>query len=750
MASEAVSAATAASVNGQAAGATQASASTTEVWSSLLQSVSSSKHVPIKNILILGDPHSGKTTLIEQLKTAAGLSNNSQDALTNGKDGSGHDAASTTTNGGVAAPVNNANNATVMVEMGTSTTEDHLHKTNDLALSYSYWNVEDEENEDTIARLGLYQLAGSHKSYHSLLKYSLNADSIADTAVLIVLDWSKPWSFMETLQRWSVILERAVDQVCQEGAAGAGSWSKGKAIVDDLREKLTRYLQEYTEPQSHSTLGGSTVFSDSQTFGSNDAVLLPLTEGSLTTNTGVPIIVVCTKSDQINHIEREMAYKEETFDYIQQSLRTICLKYGASLFYTSIHYPHTFANLRQYLLHRLLTPSSLSNAPQTPSSFPFKKRAQVVERDQVMVPAGWDSFGKIKVLRSGFDCEGLVQGWDLNLDPKTAADAANNSAEPAMGARQVYEEVIVNPQLSHAPATVQPLITAEDDQVFLERFYETLQRANERSSTGGMSGGMGAGMLGGGSMGEAPPVVGPLGSGYTSMLNSHQYAASPPPGTVGGARLPGAGAGGISSTGASMSGVNGYDVDDVDARIKRLTAKQPSKKLSSNLLGPALTGPGLGGSGNDMSGGGNGGAGYSQMALNMRMLMTGGAAGAVSPPMGSASTFGSMAGGSGLGSNSNGGGSPNHMASLLSRPPPPMSSNTVGGATATTLQAGQTEAISQFFQSLMNRKPAMTPSLVPTAGGSAPGLPPSAALSAAAPAASNPAPSAVNSENKAE
>jgi dynein light intermediate chain 1 len=130
---------------------------------------------------------------------------------------------------------------------------------------------------------------------------------------------------------------------------------------------VARFLQEYTEPQPHPSVG-SAIFSESQTFnlGSTDAqsVLLPLTEGCLTNNTGVPIVIVCTKvqgnesplvdntffgstrevmfqstnasyvfafvntlqSDHINSLEREQDYQEETFDYIQQSLRTICLK----------------------------------------------------------------------------------------------------------------------------------------------------------------------------------------------------------------------------------------------------------------------------------------------------------------------------------------------------------------------------------------------------------------------------------------
>lgn len=67
-----------------------------------------------------------------------------------------------------------------------------------------------------------------------------------------------------------------------------------------LSYTVGRYLQEYVEPQpAH---GASATFSESQTFslGSTDpqSVLLPLTEGCLTDNTGVPIIIVCTKVKQ--------------------------------------------------------------------------------------------------------------------------------------------------------------------------------------------------------------------------------------------------------------------------------------------------------------------------------------------------------------------------------------------------------------------------------------------------------------------
>ncbi|KAF9927884.1 hypothetical protein FBU30_002806 [Linnemannia zychae] len=646
----------------------------TEVWSSLLKSVASSRLVPAKDVIILGDPHSGKSTLIELLKTA--LPEPSESGA-NGVDGSGSGTVNGHHPGGPNGVANSGNgSAPVMVEMGTGTSEDNMfagQKKNDLALSYSFWNVEDDENEETVARLGIYQVAGSHKSYHALLKYCLNTRTIADSVVLIVLDWAKPWTFMETLQRWIKVLEGALQQISQEGAVATATWTKGKALLDELQEKLARFIQEYTEPQSHPSIG-SAIFSESQTFnlGTADAqsVLLPLTEGCLTNNTGIPIIIVCTKSDYINNLEREQDYQEETFDYIQQTLRTICLKYGASLFYTSIHHPHTFANLRQYLLHRLLTPSTLNNTQMQPSAFHFKKRAQVVERDQVMVPSGWDTIGKIKVLRNGFDCEGVADGWELDAKGTGENEIANGAAA-IEGARKVYEETIVNPKRNHAPIAIQPIITAEDDQVFLERFFETLQRSNERSSVavGSTMGGIAsAGLHNTHGTAGGPPVVGPLGSGYTPMLNSH-HTSSPP------SAVP---TGSIGSSGRPVP--NGYDSDDVEARLRRLTSnKAKPNGGTSSMIGPALT------EGNSAT-------------SKFMMLMEQGRTTAGSPPTttASAGSFGGMA----------------SAGAMTGRPGV---AGGVGGGGLAAPTVPQNEALSTFFQSLLSRK-STTPSS-PISGG---------------------------------
>lgn len=96
---------------------------------------------------------------------------------------------------------------------------------------------------------------------------------------------------------------------------------------------------------------------------------------------------------------------------------------GAALFYTASTQPQTYTLLRSYLLHRLHSTSTSSASisdytsappPQT-SRFPFPHRANVLDRDAVMVPSGWDSWGKINVLRDGYDPAGILEVVERDL-----------------------------------------------------------------------------------------------------------------------------------------------------------------------------------------------------------------------------------------------------------------------------------------------------------------------------------------------
>lgn len=99
---------------------------------------------------------------------------------------------------------------------------------------------------------------------------------------------------------------------------------------------------------------------------------LPLPEGTLMNNLGLDIVVVVTKTDYIQTLEKDHDYRDEHLDFMQQWIRRFCLQYGASLFYTSAKEDKNCDLLYKYLTHRIY-------------GFPFRTPALVVEKDAVFM-----------------------------------------------------------------------------------------------------------------------------------------------------------------------------------------------------------------------------------------------------------------------------------------------------------------------------------------------------------------------------
>ncbi|KAJ2663868.1 hypothetical protein IWW48_001134 [Coemansia sp. RSA 1200] len=522
------------------------------LWETVLKEASSSKAVGTKNVLILGDSNSGKTGVMTHLFQAS-----LRPQFGNGQDSLPPTTASMSMglSGGLNEPVPDIDSTAVSLSQ------------HDLALSYSYMDVRDEENEELVARLGIYQLASDKTTDCELLKFVLDARSFPDSAAVIVLDWSKPWRFVKSLLRWLNVLNRAVDMVKEDAGGreitsqrGPGGWTLGKATVDECRERLERFLQEYSElPDSTSmaesaadtkrsaTLSAETVGKGPGGAGSTSVaanVLLPLGKGVLENNLGIPLVVVCTKSDAMGAIERERGFKEEAFDYIQQILRAVCLRFGAALIYTSTHNPKTFSTLYHYLVHRLLTrprtiaaagadtehmdidevpgeaakqmgiangngaiggrqypekrdggrsrsgssavpepaganagvsPNKAGAATQPVGTYPFRVRANVVDRDVVFVPAGWDSVAKIGFLREPFDVGAIQEAW--NVDEERYREIVNRAVYDATAS--VSADAAGNG--GYRDEDVDMRITVDSSNSLLLMFGETVAAPKQRS-----------------------------------------------------------------------------------------------------------------------------------------------------------------------------------------------------------------------------------------------------------------------------
>ncbi|XP_029104302.1 cytoplasmic dynein 1 light intermediate chain 1-like isoform X2 [Scleropages formosus] len=331
------------------------------LWSSILSEVSAhsrSKLPSGKSVLVLGDVGCGKTTLVARLQ-------------------------------GV---------------------EEYLKGR---GLEYLYFNVHDDDIDDD-TRCNAWVLDGD--LYHKgLQKFAVNRDNVSDSAALLVVDMSRPWTAMDSLQKWAGVLREHIDRLRLPPES-----------MRDMERKLVRQFQEYMEPGgdlSSSPQRRNITTSDTD----GESVLLPLGESTLTHNLGVPLIVVCTKCDAVSSLEKEQDYRDEHFDFIQSHIRRFCLQYGATLLYTSVKENKNLDILYKYLVHRLY-------------GFPFSIAAQVVEKDAVFIPAGWENEKKIAILHENFQ---------------------------TIKVEDNFEDVIVKPPVRKFVHEKE--ILAEDDQVFLTK-----------------------------------------------------------------------------------------------------------------------------------------------------------------------------------------------------------------------------------------------------------------------------------------
>jgi dynein light intermediate chain 1 len=212
--------------------------------------------------------------------------------------------------------------------------------------------------------------------HNDLLKFALSEETFQHTLVILTVTMTAPWSILEQLQHWASVLADHLDKL--------------KVDVDlrqSRRQHIVKMWQEYIEPGDELD-PASPMKRSSRTFGEGedgleDATSLP--EGTLTNNLGLDIVVVVTKTDYIQTLEKEQDYRDEHLDFMQQWIRKFCLQYGAALFYTSAKEDKNCDLLYKYLTHRIY-------------GFPFRTPALVVEKDAVFIPSGWDNMNKIRIL----------------------------------------------------------------------------------------------------------------------------------------------------------------------------------------------------------------------------------------------------------------------------------------------------------------------------------------------------------------
>ncbi|PPR02639.1 hypothetical protein CVT24_002122 [Panaeolus cyanescens] len=515
-----------------------------DLWSSILDSVSSSRSIPSKQILILGQPSTGKSTL-----------------------------------------------ASALLQKPISPDDQKEDQRADFAIGYDFADVRDDADEDTLARLSVYTVPSSAPAYMSLLPHFIPPTSLLSTLIIIVLDWTRPWTFVEELQTWLTWIEtwskgngaREVEIVREEGRERRKYLIFLQCNIIAYNDLLTvqSYLQHYTEPSSEPISASNSTLSNT---------LLPLAPGTFTHNSaGVPIIIACTKADLIDDgsdlvagaggmggmVKGKGGEWEEQTDTIMQILRTVGLKYGAGLFYTT-PLPATLAVLRQYALHLLFMPpppsplsvSSSEVQPPARNLFPFSHKPNTLDRDHIVVPAGWDSWGKISVLRDGFNAKMWGEAWERDLEGEETGET---------GAKKAYANLV--PDHSVKPPPLPPFNNPMPEQSFLAKNYDENAKKGDRDPRGAFRN-PAEGTAG---------IVGPLGSSSFSLPGVERALSEMESGSIMG------GSGGSLSADTARRLAAARSAGTATARPAGLAALNPASptnlSASRSPISPAGTSP---------------------------------------------------------------------------------------------------------------------------------------------------------------
>lgn len=179
---------------------------------------------------------------------------------------------------------------------------------NNFSVGYTYQDVLDADEDDTLARLSISMLSNSSGAFIPLLQPLLSAKSVPNTLVTILLDWADAFRWGAELRQWIRVLRKA---------------------TDGTDEKVQNAMQE-TMDAWKAVQGGEGVFTGAPRLGASTgeakAPKLPLGPGEWEDALGVPLCVVCLNGEKQERLEKEYGWQEGDFDFVLQWLRCVLLR----------------------------------------------------------------------------------------------------------------------------------------------------------------------------------------------------------------------------------------------------------------------------------------------------------------------------------------------------------------------------------------------------------------------------------------
>ena len=199
--------------------------------------------------------------------------------------------------------------------------------------------------ENTYSRINVWFISDDEVGH--ILTKVLKPEDLEYTFAIIMPDMSEPWDIMNQVTRLIKVLKDAIFKLTPQLEL---------RTLERLRERIIDLHKTFEEPQFDKdgqfipkqkklvlTEAQQQDIEDIEVAVNEDQELMDelraemeLPEGTLTTNLFIPVAVVCSKIDLIEHGDKDVkSLLEINLDYIQVTLRKFCLSYGAALLFCS-------------------------------------------------------------------------------------------------------------------------------------------------------------------------------------------------------------------------------------------------------------------------------------------------------------------------------------------------------------------------------------------------------------------------------
>ncbi|VDM31827.1 unnamed protein product [Hydatigera taeniaeformis] len=343
-------------------------------------------------------------------------------------------------------------------------------KDNPSAFEYNYIDLKYSEGENQMTANAW--LLASDLGMEKHLRFILTPKNIWNSLITICVSLGEPWEAEESINQALQLVEDHINQMQELYAIEQ----------EELQSSLERYLRGYVDPTTEAKLPNSPTSSTGRRmsivlghseegsecggdengeqwqwnclhpddFSDPGNPLPPLNEGACTRKTLVPVLIVATKSDLIEHLQTVLGYTEETLDAIQLRLRQMAFEIGAGLIYTSARKMTNINLFKRYLQHRLFGEE-------------FLDTAQILQQESIFIPAGWETLAKMEVVSAqlpensvGIPCKPPI-GLRIRL-----CNSARGFASPYTSQR------------GSKYLKTEEFVKAEDEQTFLMRIRNKL------------------------------------------------------------------------------------------------------------------------------------------------------------------------------------------------------------------------------------------------------------------------------------